>query len=104
MERSTSLSLLQLLEIANEAYPDGFLGLYFERSSGNPKDGQGDSLARFVVAELSETFQPGLPAEKQLEEARFALERAIEAIHDVIVGLHRPPDQGRSDGFQTTPS
>lgn len=88
MAGSTSLSLLELLEIANEAYPDGFLALYYDRSSGNPKEGHGDSLARFIVAELSETFQADLPAEKQLEEARFALERAIEALHEVIVGLH----------------
>lgn len=82
-----SLSLLELLNIANEAYPDAFLGAYFDSKTGERIEGRGDSLARFVVAELSETFDPKLVRAEQLGEARLALNRAIEMLECVIEEL-----------------
>jgi hypothetical protein len=78
-----SLSLLELLNIANEAYPDGFLGTYFDSKTGERIEGHGDSLARFVVAELSETFDPKLVRTEQLGD-RFVHVRMVANPQDWI--------------------
>ena len=87
MPEPSSLSLAELLTIANDAYPDGFLAEYFERDTGTQRQGSGDRLAAFIVAELTETFVPGTPRGSQLEEARIALHHAVEFLRAVIEGL-----------------
>lgn len=87
MPKRNSLSLLELLAIANESYPDGFLGEYFDPQTAERVEGGGDTLAEFIVVELSETFDDSASRTKQLREARIALENAAEKIEEVIHGL-----------------
>jgi hypothetical protein len=53
--------MLGLLNVANEAYPDRLLAEYCYAKTGERQQGGGDSLARFIVAELSETLDPDAP-------------------------------------------
>lgn len=46
------MKLIDLLNIANKGYPDGFLSEYYNHESGDPIDGSGDTLAKFIVIEL----------------------------------------------------
>jgi hypothetical protein len=87
MANHKNLTLLELLNLANESYPDGFLGEYFDPQTAERRVGGGDTLAQFIVAELSETFDAGASRAKQLREARIALENATEKIDEVIYGL-----------------
>jgi hypothetical protein len=87
MTTEKRLTLLELLNLANEAYPDGFLAEYYDARTGKRLPGGGDSLARFIVAELSETFDPDAPRQAQLGEARTALSHAIDDLQMVIAIL-----------------
>ncbi len=84
MPTTQKLSLLELLNLANEVYPDGFLAEYYNAKTGERQQGGGDSLARFVVAELSETFDPSAARAAQLQEARNALNHAVDDLERVI--------------------
>lgn len=87
MRTTQKLTLLALLNRANEVYPDGFLAEYYDARTGERQAGGGDSLARFIVAELSETFDPGAPRTAQLREARIALNHAVGTLEGVIEAL-----------------
>ncbi len=84
MSELASFSLVQLLNLANDGYDDGFLDQYFDTETGEPKQGQGSALARFIVRELAETFDRTADRSEQLHEARLCLSNAIEAIERVI--------------------
>jgi hypothetical protein len=87
MTTEKKLILLELLNLANEAYPDGFLAKYYDAKTGERQPGSGDSLARFIVAEISETFNVDAPRPAQLREARIALGHAIDNLESVIEAL-----------------
>lgn len=82
------MKLVDLMKLASKGYPDG-LEDFFDKKTGKPvvPEGVRDTLALFVVIELSETFDPEASAKKQKEEAVRALERAIEDLHGVITAL-----------------
>lgn len=82
-----SLTLAGLLDLANRHYPDGWLTEYFDPSTGQGISGSGDTLAQFIVVEISETFVPDAPRSEQLEEARRVLLRAVDDLHGVIQGF-----------------
>jgi hypothetical protein len=48
MTATESLSLVGLLNLANESYPDGFLAEYFDPDSGEHRQGS-DKLAQLYV-------------------------------------------------------
>ena len=73
--------------MANEDYSDGFAAEYCDARTGESCQGGGDSLARFIVAELSETFDPKAPRAAQLQEARIALSHAVDDLERVIEAL-----------------
>lgn len=87
MTAPQTLTLPELLNLANEAYPDGFLAEYYNPKTGERRQGGGDSLARFIVAELSETFDPDAPRVAQVQEARNALKHAVDDLECVIEAL-----------------
>jgi hypothetical protein len=87
MTTEKQLTLLELLNLANDAYPDGFLAEYYDAETGERQSGGGDSLARFIVAEISETFDPDAPRPAQLREGRVALNHAIDDLQSVIEAL-----------------
>ncbi len=87
MPTTQKFTLLELLNLANDAYPDGFLGEYYDANTGERRISSGVSLARFIVAELTETFDPEAPRAAQLAEARNASGQAVDAFECVIEAL-----------------
>jgi hypothetical protein len=87
MTTTEPLSLIGLLDLASESYPDGFLAKYFDPDNGEFRQASGDTLAQFVVVELSETFDPNASRSDQLEEARRVLHRAVDDLEGVIKSL-----------------
>jgi hypothetical protein len=87
VDATASLSLPALLQLANSAYPDGFLEEYFDLETGARHQGSGDTLVEFVVIEISETFDPNLTRAEQLAEARRVLSRATRELEEVIQAL-----------------
>ncbi len=81
------MRLIDLLDLADEGYPDGFLSHFYDER-GDRVGGSGDTLARFVVAELSETFDPDAPDAEQLDSARAHIRRAIDALDSVAERLN----------------
>lgn len=83
------MKLVELLNIANEGYDDGFLSEYFDTETGELKDGSGDTLAKFIVIELAETFDPESKNEwEQMATAVDAMNQAIRDIEGVIDKLY----------------
>lgn len=78
------LTLVELLNLANEGYSDGFLSEYYDTKTGECRDGEGDTLAKFIVLELKDTFDPDATREEQMEEANRALNNAIDDLERVI--------------------
>lgn len=78
----------QLLDVANNAYPDGYLANYYD-DAGQPMASTGDKLAQFVVQELVETFDPGATDQQQLEKGERVLARAVNDLRRVALGLSR---------------
>jgi hypothetical protein len=81
------MKLLELLNLANAAYPDGDLANYYDEETGKRKDGSGDGLAQFVVLELSETFTPNDDSVDQLENAAERIRTAIADLEAVATKL-----------------
>ena len=77
-------SLAVLLNLANEAYADGYLAEYFDPETGERRQGSGDTLAQFIVAELRDTFDAEASRSAQLQEARLALSHAIDDLKGVM--------------------
>lgn len=87
MEQSKRLTLVELLNIANEAYDDGYLAEYFDPDTGAARAGSGDTLAEFIVREIRDTFDSVATRGAQLEEARRVLLNAIDDLENVIQRL-----------------
>lgn len=87
MEQSKRLSLVELLNIANEAYHDGYLAEYFDPDTGAPRAGSGDTLAELIVREIRATFDSNATRSAQFEEARRVLMNAIDDLDNVIERL-----------------
>lgn len=77
-------TLLELLNLANEGYTDGFLSQYYNAKTGNAKRGQGDRLAEFIVVELRQTFDEQASREDQIAEVHRVLNNAIRDLDHVI--------------------
>lgn len=87
MEQSENLTLVELLNLANEAYDDGYLAEYFDPDTGTSRAGLGDTLAEFIVREIRDTFDSNATRCAQLEEARRVLMNAIDDLENVIERL-----------------
>jgi len=81
------LTLKEILDLANKGYPDGFLEGFYD-GNGKFKDPiPGDGLARFVVLEIGETFDPDDPKDVQLKAAIGVMEAAVRDLEGVIEAL-----------------
>lgn len=78
------MTLQELLSIANSGYSDEVLSLPI-----NGETDDGDTLALFVVREISETYDPDADTDDQLREAVRVLERATEDLDRTIQALSR---------------
>jgi hypothetical protein len=73
------MSLYEIIRIAEAAYPDGLIGRYFPEPSKN----HGDTLAKFITAELKDTFDPEASDAQQLLEALRVLTVAANQLEEV---------------------
>jgi len=77
------MTIKELLDKANEGYPDGFLSEYYD-DKGKYVEGAGDTLAQFLVIELTETFDANAPDDVQLVEARRVISTAIDELESTL--------------------
>lgn len=89
-----SYTILELLELANQAYDDGFLSTYYTKKGTLNRRGTGDTLAKFIVIELIETFDPKATKQAQLwtaikavESAKYQCDELQEHLEGVYDGL-----------------
>ena len=80
------MQLLELLNIANKGY-DGGLAEFYEEKTGDVIDRAGDTLALFIVSELSSTYETGLGDEAQILDAVHAMTVAKNELDSVIIAL-----------------
>jgi len=80
------MQLLELLNIANKGY-DGGLAEFYEEKTGDVIDRVGDTLALFIVSELSSTYETGLGDEAQILDAIQAMTIAKNELESVIIAL-----------------
>ena len=92
------MTLNDLIKIVDEVYPDGMVGLYHK----NPGRNHGDTLAKFLAAELKETFSPDRSDAEQLSTAESKVYTAVndlqnvrDALMDALAGA---PKKGNSYG------
>jgi hypothetical protein len=90
------MTLVQLLNKANEGYDDHFLSEYFHPKTGKfNRKAEGDGLARFIVIEISETFDAESTDLQHVDEAIRVMIQARDDIRRVIVALRK----GRGEAF-----
>ena len=78
-----SLSLNELIAIADAGYDDGLVQAYFE-----DRDGQhGDTLAQFIALELADTFSEDQPKKDQIAAAIHVMTTAISQLVSVVNAL-----------------
>ena len=80
------MQLLELLNLANTGY-DGGLAEFFGEKTGDVIDRAGDTLALFIVSELSDTYETGLGDEAQILDAIHAMTVAKNELESVIIAL-----------------
>jgi hypothetical protein len=81
-------TILELLNAANQGYPDGYLAEYYDTKTGAlKKRGSGDTLAKFIVLELIDTFDSKASEDSQIDEATRVLESARRDLLGVIEAL-----------------
>ena len=95
MARLRFMTLLELLDAANQGYPDGYLAEYYDTKTGKRKSGSGDGLAQFIVLELIDTFDSEATDDSQIGTATQVLERAREDLLGAIQALEDGPDTPR---------
>lgn len=91
-KKAISFTRKELLDLANEAYDDGYLSNYYTQDGRLKKSGSGDTLAKFIVIELLETFTPNAPKKAQLCYAAKAIESAKEQLWDLQGHLEEAHD------------
>lgn len=82
-KRGENFTLKELLDLANEAYDDGYLSNYYTKEGKLKKNGSGDTLAKFIVIELIETFDTKKDKKTQLYTAMQAVRVAKEQLWDL---------------------
>lgn len=73
----------EILEIADQVYPDGIIGLY----AADPDGEHGDTLAQFIVREISQTYDESMTDEEQLYEAERVMHTAADEVSAVQQAL-----------------
>lgn len=84
------MTLLEILNIANAAYPDGHLAAYYDPQTGEPvipKAEVGDTLAMFIVRELRSVYNPAARADDKLYEAQLAMTQAATTLVDLAEAI-----------------
>lgn len=74
------MTLDELIKIASNVYSDNLIEEYHR----DPETNHGDLLAKFIAAELTETFDPEASSEEQLAEAHHVLYMAHHQLGIVV--------------------
>jgi len=82
MAQAATLSLDELIGIADSGYADGLVQSYHEDRDGE----YGDTLAKFVAIELADTFSKVQPREEQIAAAIHARTTAIRELEESVIG------------------
>jgi hypothetical protein len=86
-----SFTIADILNAANKYYAERYLSTFFNGVTGALKFGDGDTLAQFIVHEISETYDQESSRGEQVAEALKVLERARRDIRKAIKGLRELP-------------
>jgi hypothetical protein len=81
------MKLENIINIANEAYPDGLIAQAAEEKN------VGDGLAQFIATELTETFDPDSDTAEQLIEAVRCMTTAQKELMTVTLALQEALDK-----------
>lgn len=82
------MKLGQLVAAANDRYPGQFLSQYFDVAREKfLTRGCGDTLARFIVVEIRDTFDPAGTDATQVDEAIRVLEQGQKDLESALRGL-----------------
>ena len=81
------MKIVELLNLANEGYPDGILAAFYDEDTINSIEGSAAPIAEFIVLELLSTFRSDADDEVQASEAIRALNVAKGDLESVINAL-----------------
>lgn len=81
------MTINELLEIVDAAYPDGMIRLCWDANRQQVRGDQGDTLAEFVVREIVDTFDADALEENQLDVALSEMRWACTELDAVIRAL-----------------
>lgn len=81
------MELKELLDTVNDAYPHRLSAYYDEEGNFVDNEVGGDGLAKFIVIEIIETFNPQADTLEDLETAISKLKSAEEDIDETIENL-----------------
>ena len=95
-ERIVDMDINHIIKIADQAYDhDGILIGQWDDRNRKPRKtalhGMSDTLARFIVMEITETFDPSLPDREQLDCAAHVIARAADQCMAVAEALGAIP-------------
>jgi hypothetical protein len=89
-----SLTLAQIVAIADKVYPDGLVAEHYKLLRGDPAERDleaiadlGDTLAEFIVKELKDAYNSREHPADQLFAAKHAMERASDELDKIIEAL-----------------
>lgn len=92
------MNQLELLNLANMKYDDDIVSLapFYNPQTGKRKKRSpgGDTLARFIVIELIETFDPKASSRAQAAEAARVMRNAADQLLAVADGFHNAEKWG----------
>lgn len=83
------MKLVEILNIANAAYPDDCVAQYYDPETGEKASGDaGDTLAKFIAIEIIETYDAESSDQEQIAEARRVINRAASELNAVASALY----------------
>ena len=92
------MDINDIMRIAGNAYVDAFTDIFWDYDKKEPKyDESGDTLAKFIVIELYETYDPDAPTEAQLMTAANAMIVAYQDVREVANALTDKYEQNNDD-------
>lgn len=77
------MTLEELIRRASAVYSDDLIYQYYKE----PDEKHGDNLAKFIMHELSETFDADASEQTQIAEATRVLQRAMDDLEDVMLAI-----------------
>ena len=95
--------MVELLNSANEGYPDGYLSEFYKQESGELVSPEAmrelaDGLASFIVIEITDTYHDGESDEHQMNEALRVMQAAEGQLQQVIQALYQRWAKTQTEG------